>query len=129
MSNDFEVEVENHHKVIRPDEPVIELVDSESFTDFMEQLVAKAEAGEPMTQVIAEAVMALFQPGFVIIASPIMEDTGDGTLVPESVAVALSTRNTLTPSNLAILLAKLAAEVTENIEKITEELGEDSDSE
>lgn len=126
--SEFEIELTMPEEFAKPAPFAMELQHSEDFNRFIEELVKQSHDGAPLTHVLANAVMVLFQPGFVVIGSPIMEASEDGTLVPESIGLALSNVTDLTPSNLATVLSVLAEGIANSVNMTFEPLKEDEDS-
>ena len=78
--------------------------------EFMEESVAFK---------IASAVMENLNPGFVIIASPLMGVTKSGSFFPDSIAIVVNDEVGITKTNLADILLHLATRLNEDMDKIS----------
>lgn len=80
----------------------------------------------PFTHFLAALIMEVFDPGFVIIGSPILDKLDSGRSIPKDLGMVVNSDTDLTISDVAAVLHDLGAAVIEkvdeslNIEHITE---------
>lgn len=79
---------------------------TEAFDKFVDSLLAEDQES-PLSNVVANAVMVLFRPSFVIIGSGHTHKTPAGFSVPSDVGIALNSANDFTPVDLVALLETL----------------------
>lgn len=87
--------------------------DSPEFAQFIQDAFMAVETGTPVAHVLANVVMHLFQPGFVIIGSPSMMKL-NGNTAPRNMGIAMGGKNNMTATDLAILLRDLADSLEAN---------------
>lgn len=100
----------------KPPQYALDFEKTPAFDAFTDKLLEEAKAGVPISNLIANAVMVLFRPSFVIIGSGYLEKTPAGYSFPESIGIALASDKDFTPVDLVAVLSMLVDKYTEAVD-------------
>jgi hypothetical protein len=120
--NDINIDLSEEYE---PPDSITSTTDELSQTEIFDQFISElleVSNGKPMAHVVSHVVMELFQPGFVIVASPNTSKLSDGTVIPTSVGVAMSGNSDMTKGDVIRILRELcdSLEASENPESLFE---------
>lgn len=105
------------------DDDIDDPIDAQNFLDNLRKFIEVTLNNEdddapelPFTHFLAALNMEIFEPGFVMIASPILAKTEDGISYPTDVGLMINSSIDLTHIDLGKFLSGLGNAITNNVD-------------